>query len=62
MTARNHLRRRVSDALARAIRDYGQKSKYNHVVDGLNSRLDEVQAALLRVRLSRLAAATQRRR
>jgi dTDP-3-amino-3,4,6-trideoxy-alpha-D-glucose transaminase len=32
---------------AAALRDYGQTSKYVHAVIGYNSRLDEVQAALL---------------
>lgn len=36
------------------IRDYGQKSKYNHHRFGLNSRLDELQAAFLSTRLQRL--------
>ena len=33
---------------ARTIRDYGQADRYKHVEVGLNSRLDEVQAAILR--------------
>lgn len=33
---------------ARAFRDYGQTSRYEHVELGLNSRLDELQAAILR--------------
>jgi dTDP-4-amino-4,6-dideoxygalactose transaminase len=33
---------------ARAIRDYGQNGRYNHVELGLNSRLDELHAAILR--------------
>ncbi len=37
--------------LAYRIRDYGQKSKYVHSVYGLNSRLDEIQASLLKVKL-----------
>jgi dTDP-4-amino-4,6-dideoxygalactose transaminase len=32
---------------ARALRDYGQSAKYDHTLLGLNSRLDELQAALL---------------
>lgn len=38
--------------ICRQIRDYGQTSKYHHVRFGLNSRLDELQAALLKVKLS----------
>jgi dTDP-4-amino-4,6-dideoxygalactose transaminase len=36
------------DTRVRALRDYGQKSKYRHDVIGYNSRLDELQAAYLR--------------
>jgi len=34
--------------LARSLRDYGQTDKYVHRHFGLNSRLDEIQAAILR--------------
>lgn len=48
---------------ARTLRDYGQTGKYMHVSLGMNSRLDEIQAAvLLEALLPRLAAFTQRRR
>jgi dTDP-4-amino-4,6-dideoxygalactose transaminase len=47
---------------ARMLRNYGQSSRYEHPLLGLNSRLDEVQAAILRARLARLAANTARRR
>lgn len=40
--------------ICRQIRDYGQESKYVHTRYGLNSRLDEIQAAILRVRLKYL--------
>jgi dTDP-4-amino-4,6-dideoxygalactose transaminase len=53
------------DALAQAVlalRDYGQAGKYRHVRVGLNSRLDEMQAAILSARLDWLEAATGRRR
>jgi dTDP-4-amino-4,6-dideoxygalactose transaminase len=46
----------------RMIREYGWKSRYVSDIKGLNSRLDEVQAAILRVKLHRLAEATARRR
>jgi dTDP-3-amino-3,4,6-trideoxy-alpha-D-glucose transaminase len=48
---------------AAALRDYGQSSKYVHDAVGYNSRLDELQAALLRrVCLPELPRWTARRR
>jgi dTDP-3-amino-3,4,6-trideoxy-alpha-D-glucose transaminase len=48
---------------ARCLRDYGQSAKYEHTQLGLNSRLDELHAAILaRALLPRLAAWTERRR
>lgn len=38
----------------RLLRDYGQKEKYNHIIKGYNSRLDNIQAAVLRVKLKYL--------
>ncbi len=35
----------------RALGNYGSQGKYNHVYRGTNSRLDEMQAALLRIKL-----------
>lgn len=50
-------------ARCRALRDYGQSSKYVHDELGLNSRLDELHAAVLRTALlPRLHAWTARRR
>jgi dTDP-3-amino-3,4,6-trideoxy-alpha-D-glucose transaminase len=48
--------------LARSLRDYGQNGKYEHRRLGLNSRLDELQAAILREAfLPELARWTARR-
>lgn len=38
----------------RVLRNYGSQVKYHNEVMGFNSRLDELQAAMLRVKLSRL--------
>ena len=35
----------------RMLRNYGQTRRYHHAVTGFNSRLDELQAAVLRVKL-----------
>lgn len=45
----------------RRMRNYGSEIKYQHDVIGYNSRLDEMQAALLRVKLPMLDAWNQRR-
>lgn len=53
------------DALAeriRRLRNYGSSRKYVHEEQGVNSRLDELQAAVLRVKLRRLASSNERRR
>ena len=47
---------------ARVLRNYGQSQRYQHPELGLNSRLDELQAALLSVRLDWLDVFTERRR
>jgi dTDP-4-amino-4,6-dideoxygalactose transaminase len=39
----------------RMIRDHGQNKKYFHTMEGYNGRLDAIQAAVLRVKLKRLA-------
>jgi dTDP-4-amino-4,6-dideoxygalactose transaminase len=50
-------------AAARSMRDYGQSSKYRHDRIGYNSRLDELQAAILRrAHLPKLPEWTERRR
>ncbi|MDN5249912.1 DegT/DnrJ/EryC1/StrS family aminotransferase [Betaproteobacteria bacterium LSUCC0117] len=47
---------------AKQLRNYGQSIRYHHPVVGLNSRLDEIQAAILSVRLGTLSEYTIRRR
>jgi dTDP-3-amino-3,4,6-trideoxy-alpha-D-glucose transaminase len=46
----------------RILRNYGSRDKYDNEVPGWNSRLDELQAALLRVRLRHLDEWNDRRR
>lgn len=46
----------------RALGNYGSKEKYNHIYQGNNSRLDEVQAALLRTKLKYLDKWNEERR
>ncbi len=46
----------------RLLRNYGKEDGYRHRIRGFNSRLDEVQAAILRVKLRHLDAWNQRRR
>lgn len=46
----------------RRIRNGGQTTRYHHAELGVNSRLDEMQAAILRARLPLLAGWTARRR
>lgn len=43
-------------ARLRVLRNYGSKVKYHHEELGVNSRLDEIQAAILRVKLPALEA------
>jgi dTDP-4-amino-4,6-dideoxygalactose transaminase len=49
-------------AALRLLRDHGMPAKYEHAVVGTNSRLHALQAALLRVKLTRLEAWNERRR
>jgi dTDP-4-amino-4,6-dideoxygalactose transaminase len=48
-------------AAARILLNYGQSERYHHPQFGLNSRLDEIQAAILSVRLNWLSQYTTRR-
>ncbi len=48
--------------IIRALANYGSTKKYKHDYQGLNSRLDEIQAAVLRVKLPCLDEDNQRRR
>jgi len=45
-----------------ALRNYGSPAKYHHPVLGMNSRLDTLQAVVLRAKLKRLAAWNEARR
>ena len=47
---------------AGSLRNYGQSVRYHHPVVGMNSRLDEMQAAILSVRSQWLLKFTERRR
>jgi dTDP-4-amino-4,6-dideoxygalactose transaminase len=49
-------------ARIKRLRNGGQTSRYQHLEPGANSRLDEMQAAILRARLAFLPAWTSRRR
>jgi dTDP-4-amino-4,6-dideoxygalactose transaminase len=49
-------------ARVRMLRQYGQPERDHSELTGVNSRLDEIQAAVLRVKLRRLAAWNARRR
>ncbi|NWF94051.1 MAG: DegT/DnrJ/EryC1/StrS family aminotransferase [Syntrophaceae bacterium] len=53
--------RRLSEKL-RLLRCYGEKEKYQHVLKGFNSRLDEIQAAILRIKLRYLDQKNEERR
>ena len=46
----------------RLLRNYGQDKKYSHITKGYNSRLDELQAAILLVKLKHLDQWTDKRR
>ena len=44
------------------LRDHGSAKKYFHDIEGYNGRLDSIQAAMLRVKLKRLAKWNEQRR
>lgn len=46
----------------KALGNYGSDRKYHHIYKGLNSRLDEIQAAVLDIKLPHLDADNNRRR
>lgn len=43
------------------LRNYGQSNRYEHTEKGLNSRLDELQAAILNLKLKKLDLLTKKR-
>lgn len=57
VTNNSHLAERV-----RMYANYGAKEKYKHVIQGVNSRLDEIQAAVLLLKLKKLDEDNQHRR
>ncbi len=44
------------------LRNYGEKRKYHHFIKGENSRLDEIQASILRIKLKFLDQWNEKRR
>lgn len=50
------------DTELRMLRNYGEERRYLHTRPGINSRLDEMQAAILRVKLRHLDAGNDARR
>lgn len=51
---------RIADAI-KVLRNYGSEKRYHNKIVGMNSRLDELQAGLLRVRLAHLEEITRER-
>jgi len=51
-----------TQAIIRLLRNYGSRGKYRHEIAGYNSRLDEMQAAFLRVKLKHLEQWNTQRR
>jgi dTDP-4-amino-4,6-dideoxygalactose transaminase len=46
----------------RMLRDWGEETRYHHVVQAFNYRMDAIQGAILRVKLGHLPAWTEKRR
>lgn len=46
----------------KTLRNHGSKERYHHSIIGFNSRLDEIQAVVLRVKLRRIASYNEGRR
>ena len=57
VTDRPEFARRVS-----LLRDWGQEAKYDHVIAGYNYRMDEIQSAILNVKLDYIERWTEARR
>ncbi len=57
ITNNSELKRKID-----VLRDHGQDRKYHHTVVGWNGRMDGIQAAVLSVKLKRLADGNERRR
>lgn len=55
-------RHKKYDETLRLLRSYGEGKKYHHLLKGYNSRLDEIQAAVLRVKLKYLDRWNEERR
>ena len=59
MVVTNH---KKYDQKLRLLRCYGEREKYQHILKGHNSRLDEIHAALLRIKLKYLDQWNEERR
>lgn len=57
VTDRSEFARRVS-----LLRDWGQEAKYDHAIPGYNYRMDEIQSAVLNVKLDYIERWTEARR